>query len=47
MCPNCQAIWSMEEIDEEYCGAGGYPNCDEDEVDDTMLGLNGEETWLP
>jgi Zn ribbon nucleic-acid-binding protein len=29
-CPNCQAIWSMEEIDEQYCGACGYPDCEED-----------------
>jgi len=47
MCPNCNAIWSMEEIDEQYCGACGYPDSDEDETDDTMLGLDGEETWLP
>jgi hypothetical protein len=32
-CPNCQAIWSMEEIDEQYCGACGYPDCEEDTDD--------------
>lgn len=32
-CPNCQAIWGMEEIDEQYCGACGYPDPDPDEDD--------------
>ena len=44
-CPNCNAIWSMEEIDEQYCGACGYPDCDE--ADDTMFELDDEEIWLP
>lgn len=34
MCPNCSAIWGMEEIDEQYCGACGYPDPDEDDLDD-------------
>ena len=29
-CPNCNAIWSMEEIDEQYCGACGYPDHEDD-----------------
>jgi len=41
-CPNCNAIWGMEEIDEQHCGACGYPNneddfdefIDEDEITD-------------
>ena len=33
-CPNCQAIWGMEEIDEQYCGACGYPDPDENDIDD-------------
>jgi ribosomal protein S27AE len=33
MCPNCNAIWSMEEIDEQYCGACGYPDPDENDID--------------
>jgi Zn ribbon nucleic-acid-binding protein len=32
MCPNCNAIWGMEEIDEQYCGACGYPDPDEEDV---------------
>jgi Zn ribbon nucleic-acid-binding protein len=32
MCPNCQAIWGMEEIDEQYCGACGYPDPDENDT---------------
>jgi ribosomal protein S27AE len=34
MCPNCNAIWSMEEIDEQYCGACGYPDPDENDLED-------------
>ena len=34
MCPNCNAIWGMEEIDEQYCGACGYPDPDEDDLSD-------------
>jgi ribosomal protein S27AE len=30
-CPNCSAIWTMEEIDEQHCGACGWP--DEDNED--------------
>jgi len=30
-CPNCNAIWDMEEIDEQHCGACGWPDNDEDE----------------
>lgn len=37
-CPNCNAIWSMEEIDEQYCGACGYPDPDEDDLDMGDLG---------
>jgi Zn ribbon nucleic-acid-binding protein len=25
-CPNCQAVWSMEEIDWQECDACGYPD---------------------
>jgi len=32
MCPNCNAIWGMEEIDEQYCGACGYPDPDENDI---------------
>jgi Zn ribbon nucleic-acid-binding protein len=33
-CPNCNAIWSMEEIDEQYCYACGYPDPNEDDLDE-------------
>jgi Zn ribbon nucleic-acid-binding protein len=33
-CPNCSAIWGMEEIDEQSCGACGYPDPDEDDYDE-------------
>jgi Zn ribbon nucleic-acid-binding protein len=29
-CPACSAVWGMEEIDEQHCGACGYPDDDED-----------------
>jgi hypothetical protein len=33
MCPNCNSIWGMEEIDEQYCGACGYPDPDEGDLE--------------
>jgi Zn ribbon nucleic-acid-binding protein len=30
-CPNCNAIWTMDEIDWQSCFACGYPNHDEDD----------------
>jgi hypothetical protein len=27
-CPNCQAIWGMEEIDWQECGSCGWPDPD-------------------
>ena len=41
MCPNCQAIWGMEEIDEQYCGACGYPDPDENDIYDIETDANG------
>lgn len=29
-CPSCLAIWGMEEIEEQHCGACGWPNNEED-----------------
>jgi Zn ribbon nucleic-acid-binding protein len=37
MCPNCNAIWGMEEIDEQYCSACGYPDPNENDIDDEDL----------
>ena len=31
--PNCNAIWGMEEIDEQCCYACGYPDPDEDDLE--------------
>lgn len=31
-CPYCSAIWGMEEIDEQYCGACGYPDPDDGDL---------------
>jgi len=33
-CPNCPAIWSSEEIEDQQCSACGYPNNDEDNNDE-------------
>jgi Zn ribbon nucleic-acid-binding protein len=33
MCPNCQAVWGMEEIEEQSCFACGYPDPDEDDIE--------------
>lgn len=33
-CPNCSAQWGIEEMDEQYCFACGYPNNEDDEDDD-------------
>lgn len=37
VCPNCGAIWGMEELDNNHCGSCGYPDdfleWDDDEVD--------------
>jgi hypothetical protein len=30
-CPNCFAVWSIEEIDWNNCDACGYPNHEEEE----------------
>ena len=34
MCPNCQAIWTLEEIEDGICDACGYPDLREDEEPD-------------
>lgn len=33
-CPNCQAIWGIEEIDWQQCDCCGWPDVDNDDVDD-------------
>ncbi len=33
-CPNCGVMWGIEEMDAEYCGCCGYPDCDDDDWDD-------------
>jgi rubrerythrin len=33
-CPNCGAIWGMEEIDFQQCDCCGYPNEEYDYEDD-------------
>lgn len=33
-CPNCQAVWGFDEIEEESCFACGYPNNEEEDEDD-------------
>jgi len=30
-CPNCGCFFSIEEFDEQHCGACGWPDEDEDE----------------
>jgi hypothetical protein len=42
-CPNCNAVWGMEEIDEQYCGACGYPDPDEDDIEGDILGINEDD----
>jgi hypothetical protein len=39
-CPNCQAVWGFEEIEDQICDACGYPNNedDEDEFDPDYIG---------
>lgn len=33
-CPNCGAVWGMEEIDFQECWACGYPEHEQDGDDD-------------
>jgi Zn ribbon nucleic-acid-binding protein len=33
MCPNCQSIWGMEEIDWQECDSCGYPDIEVEEGD--------------
>ncbi len=33
-CPNCSAVWGMEEIDWQCCDACGYPLSMDTEYDD-------------
>lgn len=33
-CPNCNAVWGMEEIDWQECDCCGYPNVDATDFDD-------------
>lgn len=35
-CPNCQAIWGLEELDWGQCDACGYPHHADDEDPDEM-----------
>lgn len=30
-CPNCNAVWSFEEMEERTCFACGYPNHEEED----------------
>jgi hypothetical protein len=34
-CPSCQCFWTLEEIDEQRCGACGFPENDDDEMEST------------
>ncbi len=33
-CPNCPAIWGVDEMQEERCFACGYPDHEEEDDDD-------------
>jgi hypothetical protein len=41
-CPNCSAVWTIEEIEEQNCAACGYPDNDEDEFDPDYVGPDDE-----
>lgn len=42
-CPSCGCGWGIEEIEDQECGACGYPNENDDsEEDDDMF----DDTWV-
>lgn len=42
-CPNCSAVWGFEEIEDQSCGACGYPDNDDDEFDPDYIGPDPED----
>lgn len=45
-CPNCSAVWGFDEIEDQECGACGYPNNDDndDECDPDYVGPDPEDS---
>lgn len=35
-CPTCQAVWGFDEIEDQQCGACGWPYVD-DELDEVEI----------
>jgi len=33
-CPECGAVWTLEEIEDQYCGGCGWPNHDHRDEND-------------
>jgi hypothetical protein len=44
-CPNCQAVWTLEEIEDSQCGCCGYPDNEDDqnEFDPDYIGPDDPE----
>ena len=43
-CPNCIAIWGIEEIEDQCCDACNYP--DNDDEEDRLMGLDSEKSCV-
>lgn len=44
-CPNCCAIWTLEEIDWQQCDACGWPNNDEASYEPNEPDMNGSNEY--